>query len=141
MAPKKAKPAPPKEVEADEAEEDTEGSTRSEGESSDDDDDDEELIGFLEDRPTPEEARLLTRKLFPSKVGGRPAWLVPSTLPSAGALACSACARPLRFLLQVYASRGEQTPIAFHRTLHVFICTNCQPCKVRIFRAQLPREN
>jgi len=43
--------------------------------------------------------------------------------------------------LQVYASRGEDKPSAFHRVLHVFVCTNCQPNCVRVFRAQLPLEN
>jgi len=46
----------------------------------------------------------------------------------------------MRFLLQVYASRGQR-PDAFHRVLHVFVCTSCQPNSLRVFRAQLPRAN
>jgi len=124
-------------------EDEEEDSGEEEDDSDDDDDESSEMVGYLEDPPTEEERRLLTRRLFPSKVGGRPAWLIPKNLPTAvpGDLACSACARPLRFLLQVYASRGEHRPGAFHRVLHVFVCTSCQPNEVKVFRAQLAREN
>eukprot|EP00928_Gymnodinium_smaydae_P008259 TRINITY_DN13002_c0_g1_i1.p2 TRINITY_DN13002_c0_g1~~TRINITY_DN13002_c0_g1_i1.p2 ORF type:complete len:523 (+),score=144.50 TRINITY_DN13002_c0_g1_i1:173-1570(+) len=129
------------------------------------------MVGYLEAPPNEKGRLLMTRRMFPSKVGGKPAWLIPRDLPSpapaategaaatpavastdaAGAppaataaaadLACKCCGRPLRFLLQVYASRGYQRREAFHRVLHFFICTNCQPNEVRVFRAQLPREN
>jgi len=129
----------------------------------DDDDDEEEegeyshdLVGHLQDPPTEEEARLLTRWMFPSKVGGRPAWLVPRNLPtlptqssdgttpsssSKASLSCKTCSRPLRFLLQIYASQGSVNPNAFHRYLMLFICTSCQPNEARLFRSQLPWEN
>lgn len=97
-----------------------------------------ELVGYLEEPPSAEERKLLTRRMFPSKVGGKPAWLIPQRLPE---LVCSKCSRPLRFLLQVYASRGSDTEGAFHRVLKLFICTSCQPNEVRAFRSQLPREN
>lgn len=104
--------------------------------------DSKEYVSFLDDPPTLKEQRLLTRRMFPSKVGGKPAWLIPQNLPSTESeLACHCCSRPLRFLLQVYASLDWEKESAFHRVLHVFICTNCQPNQVRIFRAQLPRDN
>lgn len=97
-----------------------------------------ELVGYLEEPPSAEERKLLTRRMFPSKVGGKPAWLIPQSLPE---VACRKCSRPLRFLLQVYASRGSDHAGAFHRVLKLFICTSCQPNEVRAFRSQLPREN
>lgn len=97
-----------------------------------------ELVGYLEDPPDAQEKKLLTRRMFPSKVGGKPAWLVPQNLPE---LICKKCERPLRFLLQVYASRGSDNAGAFHRVLKIFICTSCQPNEVRAYRCQLPREN
>lgn len=113
-----------------------------EEEEEDEDDDEEwglqEMVGYLEEPPSKEEAKLLTRRMFPSKVGGKPAWLVPNKLPD---LVCTTCERPLRFLLQVYASRGWENPDAFHRAVHLFVCTSCQPNTMRAFRAQLPREN
>lgn len=96
------------------------------------------MAGYLEDKPSASEKLLLTRRMFPSKVGGRPAWLVPKDLPELG---CPKCSRPMRFLLQVYASRGSDKDEAFHRALHMFVCTNCQPNEVKVFRAQLPRIN
>lgn len=127
------------------------------------DEETEDYVGYLEKPPSKHEQRLLTRKMFPSKLGGRPAWLVPRNLPtmpsvlpsspsnSADAatlangdvseLECRVCKRPLRFLLQIYASRGSERAEAFHRVMHLFICTSCQPNQARVFRAQLPREN
>lgn len=101
----------------------------------------QELIACLEDKPSAEERQLLTRRFFPTKVGGRPAWLVPRCLPDPRDLACRQCGQGLRFLMQVYASRSSERESAFHRMLHVFLCTNCQPNGVRVFRAQLPRVN
>lgn len=56
-------------------------------------------LGFAEEAP----AWRLRSEQFPSKVGGRPAWLGLAELPGPGALACARCGRPLAFLLQVYA--------------------------------------
>ncbi|CAE8706370.1 unnamed protein product, partial [Polarella glacialis] len=95
---------------------------------------------MAEDPPSDLERRLLTRHFFPSKVGGRPAWLIPEKLPDAvEELTCEKCGNRLRFLLQVYASQGETKERCFHRSLHFFVCTNCQPNEARVFRAQLPR--
>ncbi|XP_043560184.1 programmed cell death protein 2 isoform X2 [Chiloscyllium plagiosum] len=91
-------------------------------------------LGFVEPAPA---ARLLSSQ-FPSKVGGRPAWL-SLQLPEPERLRCGGCARPMIFLLQVYAPRGR----AFHRTLLVFCCAH-SPCPRRrfaVFRSQLGRVN
>lgn len=74
-------------------------------------------LGFLEEA---ESWQLLSNQ-FPSKVGGRPAWLSQLDLPSLPELLCEKCKLPTVFLLQVYAPipRNEQ---CFHRTLFVFCC-------------------
>ncbi|CAE7663661.1 HET-E1 [Symbiodinium necroappetens] len=92
------------------------------------------------DPPSEVEKRLLRRQFFPSKVGGRPAWLIPANLPGEEELACLRCSSRMRFLMQIYASQGMRKESCFHRTLHIFVCTNCQPNEVRVFRAQLPRD-
>lgn len=104
-------------------------------------DDLDELVGFLEETPDEDERYLLLRRFFPSKVGGKPAWLIPDRLPAEKELRCDHCGLPLRFLMQIYASQGDYRPNCFHRTLHLFVCTGCQPSEVVVFRAQLPRKN
>lgn len=54
-------------------------------------------LGFLEQQ----EAWLLTNKFFPSKVGGRPAWLELKNLPTTAQLKCSECHGELTFMCQV----------------------------------------
>lgn len=56
------------------------------------------LLGFVE--PPRRRADLL-RHRFPSKVGGRPAWLDPLHLPTQEQLTCRVSGKPLDFLLQV----------------------------------------
>ncbi|CAL1148544.1 unnamed protein product [Cladocopium goreaui] len=92
----------------------------------------------VDDAPSELEKRCLTRQFFPSKVGGRPAWLIPEKLPEE--LTCSRCGCRLRFLMQISASQGSWKESCFHRMLHLFVCTNCQPNEARVFRAQLPRD-
>lgn len=99
-------------------------------------------LGFLEDA----EPWQLQSAQFPSKVGGRPAWLSLRDLPGLPVLECEICRLPMVFLLQVYApipgmDRG------FHRTLFVFCCKtascysrNDSRC-VKVFRSQLARKN
>lgn len=108
------------------------------GQHEDDDDEEQELVGYLDEPADEAEKHLFSRLYFPSKVGGRPSWLVPRHLPD---VSCKKCGQRLRFLLQVYASQGEQRENCFHRTLHLLVCTNCQPSEARVFRAQLSREN
>jgi len=87
----------------------------------------------------------LESRYFPSKIGGKPAWLDLKNLPSPSETRCSHCTSPLKFLLQLY-SPDSMHQFAFHRTLFMFICTN-SPCwskanpPVLVFRCQLAREN
>lgn len=99
-------------------------------------------IGFLEAK----ESWLLHPKFFPSKVGGKPAWLDLKNLPTPDELTCQKCKDPMIFLCQVYAPY-EEMPEGFHRTLFIFICRNGSCCKVNssenilVLRCQLPRDN
>jgi len=103
-------------------------------------------LGFVE-KPT----RSLLSHMFPSKVGGFPAWLALDKLPGSPQLACKLCNQPMKFLLQVYAPIDGRDD-CFHRTIFIFICRNgaCykqdaagkeQPTPVIALRCQLAREN
>ena len=74
-------------------------------------------LGFAED---PEDSSRLTSAYFPSKIGGKPAWLGPH-LPTPEDLACKKCNKPRVFLLQVYASIDHLIH-CYHRTLYIFCC-------------------
>ena len=100
-------------------------------------------LGFLEAVDDP---MRLTSPFFPSKAGGKPAWLDLRDLPVPDKLACGVCGKPSIFLLQVYAPLPSN-PRAFHRTVYVFMCTNAN-CHERggaeafkVFRSQLPTAN
>uniref|UniRef100_A0A3P8VFY3 Programmed cell death 2 n=1 Tax=Cynoglossus semilaevis TaxID=244447 RepID=A0A3P8VFY3_CYNSE len=102
----------------------------------------EVVLGFLEEA---ERWRLLSPQ-FPSKVGGKPAWLSQRGLPSAEELECETCHLPMVFLLQVYAPISGQDR-SFHRSLFLFCCRtpecythNSNHC-MKVFRSQLPRKN
>jgi hypothetical protein len=116
----------------------------------DDDDDDEDFVklGMVEKPDVPE---ALKPEYFPSKVGGKPAWLNPEVLPSSEMLRCEAtphgelCGRQLVFALQVYAPMIDGAPECFHRSLFLFCCRN-KTCSgkqgsAKVFRSQLPRKN
>ncbi|XP_073407958.1 programmed cell death protein 2 isoform X1 [Dendrobates tinctorius] len=96
-------------------------------------------IGFVQEC---EPWRLLSPQ-FPSKVGGRPAWLGEVGLPGLERLQCGVCMKPLAFLLQVYAPCTG----SFHRTIFLFICRDplCHRAGesrcYKVFRNQLPRKN
>ncbi|GAA6111087.1 programmed cell death protein 2 [Tachysurus ichikawai] len=100
------------------------------------------VLGFLEEA----EAWQLKSAQLPSKVGGRPAWLLQVNLPTAADLVCEKCQLPTAFLLQVYAPIVGQER-SFHRTLYVFCCktpachTANDPRCFKVFRSQLPRKN
>lgn len=79
-------------------------------------------LGFVEAAP----AWRLRSEQFPSKVGGRPAWLGEAGLPGPAELACARCGRPLAFLLQLYAPLPGRAD-AFHRGLFLFCC-RAPPC-------------
>lgn len=93
-----------------------------------------------------EETWKLHRCYFPSKLGGKPAWLDPKNLPSSDDLKCKSCGKPTIFLMQIYAP-NETVDRAFHRTIFIFCCTKPE-CYVtnssnafHVFRCQLSREN
>lgn len=100
-------------------------------------------LGFLEKVDDPER---LTSPFFPSKVGGKPAWLDLRGLPHPERLACSVCGKPCVFLLQVYAPLPSN-PRAFHRTVFIFMCRNAschdsgETKAFKVFRSQLLKVN
>lgn len=83
---------------------------------------------------------------FPSKVGGKPAWLDFEHIPEPSVFVCQFCHKPRIFLCQLYCPI-DGNPQAFHRTIFIFICLteNCfSPNSNRnfiVFRSQLSREN
>ncbi|KAL0983808.1 hypothetical protein UPYG_G00133040 [Umbra pygmaea] len=100
------------------------------------------FLGFLEEA---EHWQLHSRQ-FPSKVGGKPAWLSQLEIPTISELTCEKCKLPTVFLLQVYAPIPGHD-ISFHRTIFVFCCKtpdcylpNDSRC-LKAFRSQLPRRN
>jgi pre-rRNA-processing protein TSR4 len=104
-------------------------------------------LGFVD---KPENKLRLASPFFPSKVGGKPAWLNLENLPNSEVFECKICKKPMAFLLQVYAPLNEETvddQRCFHRTIFVFCCKNGKCCKkdssesFLALRNQLPREN
>ncbi|XP_045158815.2 programmed cell death protein 2-like [Mercenaria mercenaria] len=99
-------------------------------------------LGFVENS----EEFLLRSRFFPSKLGGRPAWLSLESIPTTEQLSCVECMKPTIFLLQVYSPCTLKLE-TFHRTLFIFVCSNPDCCKtnsnknLHVFRSQLPREN
>ncbi|XP_018319898.1 programmed cell death protein 2 [Agrilus planipennis] len=99
-------------------------------------------VGFLEECvPWQVESRL-----FPSKVGGKPAWLDLKNLPTPEDLQCSVCSKQMIFLCQIYAPY-EEDENNFHRTLFIFVCKN-KDCwqynksdTIKVFRSNLRRAN
>ena len=83
---------------------------------------------------------------FPSKVGGKPAWLSLKCLPSSDDLKCKLCQETPIFLMQVYANLDERDD-CFHRSIFVFICKNPKCLQmdssqsVFAYRSQLPKIN
>lgn len=75
-------------------------------------------LGFLDDC----EPYLLTNRYFPSKVGGKPAWLDLANMPGADRLRCPKCSQLMVFFAQVYAANDVQLTNCFHRSLFVFVC-------------------
>lgn len=99
-------------------------------------------LGFAEQS----ESWLLESRFFPSKIGGKPAWLDLENLPKLQDVTCGFCGNPCIFLCQIYAP-FEEDPKAFHRTLYLFICKNTECCKenangnLKVLRSQLERDN
>lgn len=107
-------------------------------------------LGFMEDA----ESWRLESYLFPSKIGGKPAWLDLKYLPTPEDLQCKICKNPMIFLCQLYAPLEENMDISpnqlennFHRTLFVFICRNSKCCSrnnssnIKVLRSTLKRNN
>lgn len=98
-------------------------------------------LGFID-----KSCKLLDSRFFPSKVGGKPAWLDLGLIPSSDEVICKQCNEPRIFLCQLYCPINEKDT-AFHRTIYVFMCAskNCfQPNKNKNFlvlRNQLSRKN
>nr|CAD7459618.1 unnamed protein product [Timema tahoe] len=86
----------------------------------------------------------LGSRFFPSKVGGKPAWLDLKHIPDN--LKCKECGKPCVFLCQVYAPI-EDLKSCFHRTIFIFVCRDPICCKenssanFKVFRCQLKRRN
>ncbi|KAM3962244.1 zinc finger protein RP-8 [Aphomia sociella] len=99
-------------------------------------------IGFLEEKSS----GLLHPRFFPSKVGGKPAWLNLQNIPSPTELTCKICSDPMIFLCQIYAPY-EEISECFHRTIFIFICRNGSCCRtnssenILVLRCQLGRKN
>lgn len=98
-------------------------------------------LGFVE----PAQPNELFNIHFPSKIGGRPAWLDLANVPSPEALLCPSCSEPRVFLFQLYASLDTEE--AFHRTIFMFICRQ-ESCNrenlnenLLVFRNQIARRN
>jgi len=100
-------------------------------------------LGFFEDDFDPWE---LESRYFPSKIGGKPAWLDLKLLPLPEHLQCPYCSTPLKFLLQLYCPDSTYSH-SFHRTIFLFICTtnSCWSDSTKppllVLRCQLPRSN
>ena len=100
-------------------------------------------LGFVE---KPSHSLRIASRFFPSKVGGKPAWLNLRDLPDSEQMLCKMCGKPLVFLLQVYAPDVEMED-CFHRTVFIFSCKDgkcvsktSSDCFL-VLRNQLPRDN
>ena len=97
-------------------------------------------LGFVEEG----ESWRLHSKYFPSKVGGKPAWLDLFNLPNE--INCARCNKGCILLCQVYAPI-EDKETCFHRTIFLFLCKNPECCEnnyngnFKVFRCQLERTN
>ncbi|RCI03950.1 Programmed cell death protein 2 [Rhizopus stolonifer] len=98
-------------------------------------------LGYAEDPETP-----LTADTFPSKSGGKPAWLNPEHILAAEDVTCGNCEQPMNLLLQLYTPEDHPAD-AFHRTVYVFCCKKGGCVKqdwtksFKVYRSQLPSEN
>jgi pre-rRNA-processing protein TSR4 len=99
-------------------------------------------LGFVEKVENPV---VLTSPFFPSKIGGKPAWLMLTGLPTE--ILCKNCEKPLVFLLQVYVPSNDEKSSSYHRTVFVFCCrngacykSNCNK-SFAAYRCQLTRKN
>lgn len=69
----------------------------------------------------------LTALHFPSKLGGRPAWLRWDQLPSQQTIQCESCRKQLIFLCQIYVpieKIDNNNSLPYHKMLYLFCCLN-----------------
>ena len=100
-------------------------------------------LGFVEKTHT----LRLRSKYFPSKVGGKPAWLsLGNNILDLNLNKCPNCDTPRHFLMQIYFPIDEFDR-SFHRTLYIFVCKS-ESCNVEnksgsllVLRSQLQCEN
>ncbi|KAG9301675.1 hypothetical protein G9A89_016746 [Geosiphon pyriformis] len=98
-------------------------------------------LGFAEPSEYP-----LTADTFPSKIGGKPAWLNPRYILSAEEVTCGVCKSPMILLAQLYAPKDHPSQ-AYHRMIYVFCCKkgSCHKTSwqksLKVFRSQLPKKN
>eukprot|EP01066_Platyproteum_vivax_P006736 Platyproteum_vivax@DN2458_c0_g1_i1.p1 len=93
------------------------------------------LVGYLD---KVDNLKFFHSRCFPSKVGGKPAWLNPESLPPPEAFLCESCQLPMTFVMQIFASKPAEH--CFLRSIYVFTCTRCKD-RFKAWRCQLPREN
>eukprot|EP01135_Chromosphaera_perkinsii_P005842 Nk52_evm2s368 gene=Nk52_evmTU2s368 len=113
-------------------------------------------LGFVVRQRRP---HLLTSRFFPSKVGGRPAWLAPVQdeedksvqkgmgLDAKQEMHCNVCGVKMLFLLQIYAPLDSRED-CYHRSIFMFCCANGD-CHLKgsvndvfcVLRCQMPRIN
>lgn len=82
-------------------------------------------LGFAEET----DEFLLKNVFFPSKLGGKPAWLELKNLPEQHEVACELCNEPCAFLCQVYSPSDLDPEKGFHRAIYLFICKNGKCCQ------------
>jgi len=107
-------------------------------------------LGFVV--PEEESTAFLQSPFFPSKVGGKPAWLEPVNLPETDQIKCPQCTKQMSFLMQIYAPLDPKdneigaSNDTYHRTLFLFCCKDGK-CHLKskqcfkLFRSQLPCDN
>ena len=98
------------------------------------------LLGYLDEKISPEIDLNDQTDYTTSKIGGLPNWIVD--IPAVSELACSICQSPTQLLCQIYAPL-ENSP--FHRTLYIFACIQ-PPCwndskSWKCFRGQVKSED
>lgn len=79
--------------------------------------------------------------LFPSKLGGKPAWLNPEDLPVTDMMKCQNCGGQVVFLCQIYSSvsvseknqTDELTELLFHKIIYIFTCKDGKCSKTSQF--------
>ena len=92
----------------------------------------------------------LSALFFPSKLGGRPAWLRWDSLPASDILKCGNCEKQRVLLCQIYvphelSADSNETSKLTHRTIYLFCCRN-GPCSksnlfIKAFRAERLQTN